>query len=137
MENFFDTFLNAYTITSQVVFPMLIFIIILLVIDLGKYSKLSDKISKILTNLSDSIEDSGFKKDTNENELSSGRWHLDSFNNQIKVFTFLNDVNEENGPFEMIPKTHKKMFKISNVFSAKLLKIQDIIKRNGSILTHS
>ena len=48
---------------------MLIFIIILLVIDLGKYSKLSDKISKILTNLSDSIEDSGFKKDTNENEL--------------------------------------------------------------------
>jgi len=69
LENFFDTFLNAYTITSQVVFPMLIFIIILLVIDLGKYSNLSDKISKILANLSDSIDDSGFKKDTNENEL--------------------------------------------------------------------
>tara|TARA_B100000614_G_C14260397_1_gene374812 strand:- start:330 stop:518 length:189 start_codon:yes stop_codon:yes gene_type:complete len=48
---------------------MLIFIIILLVIDLGKYSNLSDKISKILANLSDSIDDSGFKKDTNENEL--------------------------------------------------------------------
>ena len=69
MENFFDTFLNAYTITSQVVFPMLIFIIILLVIDLGKYSKLSERISKILLNLSDSIDDSGFKKNSNENDL--------------------------------------------------------------------
>ena len=77
MENFFDTFLNTYTITSQVVFPMLIFIIILLVIDLGKYSKLSDKISKVLTNLSDSIEDSGFKKDTNENELKHVQRFID------------------------------------------------------------
>ena len=77
MENFFETFLNAYTITSQVVFPMLIFIIILLVIDLGKYSKFSDKISKILANLSDSIEDSGFKKDTNENELKHVQRFID------------------------------------------------------------
>ena len=77
MENFFDTFLNEYTFTSQVVFAMLIFIIILLVIDLGKYSKLSDKISKILTNLSDSIEDSGFKKDTNENELKHVQRFID------------------------------------------------------------
>jgi hypothetical protein len=56
---------------------MLIFIIILLVIDLGKYSKLSDKISKVLTNLSDSIEDSGFKKDTNENELKHVQRFID------------------------------------------------------------
>ena len=77
MENFFDTFLNAYTITSQVVFPMLIFIIILLVIDLGKYSKLSDKISKIQAKQSDSIEDSGFKKDTNENELKHVQRFID------------------------------------------------------------
>ncbi len=56
---------------------MLIFIIILLVIDLGKYSKLSDKISKILSNLSDSIEDSGFKKDTNENELKHVQRFID------------------------------------------------------------
>jgi|TARA_B100000427_G_C15440978_1_gene565150 hypothetical protein len=56
---------------------MLIFIIILLVIDLGKYSKLSDKISKILANLSDSIEDSGFKKDTNENELKHVQRFID------------------------------------------------------------
>ena len=69
MENFLDTFLYAYTVTSQVVFPMLIFIIILLIIDLGKYSKLSEKISKLLLNLSDSIEDSGFKKNTDENNL--------------------------------------------------------------------
>ena len=61
----------------RVVFPMLIFIIILLVIDLGKYSKLSDKISKVLTNLSDSIEDSGFKKDTNENELKHVQRFID------------------------------------------------------------
>ena len=69
MENFLDTFLYAYTVTSQVVFPMLIFIIILLIIDLGKYSRLSEKISKILSNLSDSIDDYGFKKNTDENNL--------------------------------------------------------------------
>ena len=69
MENFLDTFLYAYTVTSQVVFPMLIFIIILLIIDLGKYSRLSEKISKILSNLSDSIDDSGFKKNTDEKVL--------------------------------------------------------------------
>ena len=56
---------------------MLIFIIILLVIDLGKYSKLSDKISKVLTNLSDSIEDSEIKKDTNENELKHVQRFID------------------------------------------------------------
>ncbi|GIS46034.1 MAG: hypothetical protein Ct9H90mP18_03660 [Gammaproteobacteria bacterium] len=49
LENFFDTFLNAYTITSQGVFPMLIFIIILLVIDLGKYSKFPIRFQKKIT----------------------------------------------------------------------------------------
>ena len=66
-----------------------------------------------------------------EKKLSLGRWHLDSFNKQIKVFTFLNDVDDRNGPFEMLPKTHKKIFKISHIFSAKLLQLRDIINRSG------
>ena len=59
----FDLFLNAYSVTSLVMFPILVFIVILLIIDLGKYSKLSEKINKILENLSEDIEEKGFKKD--------------------------------------------------------------------------
>lgn len=36
---------------------------------------------------------------------SGGGWHRDSWLNQNKVFVFLSDVNEENGPFEYIPGT--------------------------------
>lgn len=36
---------------------------------------------------------------------SGGGWHRDSWMNQNKVFAFLSDVSEENGPFEYIPGT--------------------------------
>mgnify|MGYP000327240200 CR=1 FL=1 len=36
---------------------------------------------------------------------SGGGWHRDSWINQNKVFAFLSDVSEENGPFEYIPGT--------------------------------
>jgi hypothetical protein len=39
----YDLFINAYTITALVMFPILVFIVILLIRDLGKYSKLSEK----------------------------------------------------------------------------------------------
>ena len=51
-----DLFLNAYTTTSEIMLPILIFIIILIVRDLGKYSKLSDRISNILKEISDDID---------------------------------------------------------------------------------
>ncbi len=65
-----EHFLKAYTTTSEIMLPILIFIIILIVRDLGKYSKVSDRISKILKEISDDIEDSGFVKNSGENSIS-------------------------------------------------------------------
>ena len=64
-----ELFLSAYSTTSQVMFPILVFIIILLIRDLAKYTKISEKIRKRLDDLSDSIEDTGFKRNSNENVL--------------------------------------------------------------------
>ena len=57
-----ESFIEAYTVTALVMFPILVFIIILLVKDLGKYSKLSEKINGIIKNLSEDLNDKGFKK---------------------------------------------------------------------------
>ena len=64
-----DLFVEAYTVTALVMFPILVFIIILLVRDLGKYSKLSEKIDSILKNLSEDLNDKGFKKGPMESIL--------------------------------------------------------------------
>tara|TARA_B100000900_G_C20208530_1_gene564845 strand:+ start:250 stop:480 length:231 start_codon:yes stop_codon:yes gene_type:complete len=66
----YDLFIEAYTTTSMVMFPILIFIIILLIKDLGKYTKLSEKINNIIKNLSDDIEDKGIKRNGKESMLS-------------------------------------------------------------------
>ena len=64
-----DSFVEAYTVTALVMFPILVFIIILLVRDLGKYSKLSERIDSILKNLSEDLNDKGFKKEQKESVL--------------------------------------------------------------------
>lgn len=64
-----ELFFSAYSITSQVMFPILVFIIILLIRDLAKYSKISEKIRKKLEDLSENIEDNGFKRKPKENVL--------------------------------------------------------------------
>ena len=64
-----ELFFSAYSITSQVMFPILVFIIILLIRDLAKYSKISEKIHKKLEDLSENIEDNGFKRKPKENVL--------------------------------------------------------------------
>ncbi|MAZ57688.1 MAG: hypothetical protein CMD73_04000 [Gammaproteobacteria bacterium] len=64
-----ELFLSAYSTTSQVMFPILVFIIILLIRDLAKYTKISEKIRKRLDDLSERIEDTGFKRNSNENVL--------------------------------------------------------------------
>ena len=64
-----DTFIEAYTVTALVMFPILFFILILLVRDLGKYSKLSEKINNILKDLSEDLSDKGYKKNSNESIL--------------------------------------------------------------------
>ena len=74
----YDLFINAYSITSLVMFPILAFITILLIRDLGKYSKLSDKINKIIKDLSEDITDKGFRKNDKESALS----HISRFINK-------------------------------------------------------
>ena len=64
-----DSFVEAYTVTALVMFPILVFIIILLIRDLGKYSKLSERIDSILKNLSEDLNDKGFKKEQKESIL--------------------------------------------------------------------
>jgi uncharacterized protein YoxC len=73
-----ELFVSAYTTTSLVMFPILVFIVILLIRDLGKYSKLSEKINNVLKNLSEDIEETGFKKEKQESALS----HISRFINK-------------------------------------------------------
>ena len=73
-----ELFIEAYTTTSLVMFPILVFIIILLIRDLGKYSKLSEKISNVIKNLSEDVEDKGLKKQKTESLLS----HLSRYINK-------------------------------------------------------
>ena len=65
----FDSLIEAYTVTALVMFPILVFIIILLVRYLGKYSKLSEKINGVIKNLSEDLNDKGFKKENTESIL--------------------------------------------------------------------
>ena len=74
----YDLFINAYTVTSLVMFPILVFIAILLIRDLGKYSKLSEKINKIIKDLSEDVTDKGFRKNDKESTLS----HISRFINK-------------------------------------------------------
>ena len=74
----FELFVSAYTTTSLVMFPILVFIVILLIRDLCKYSKLSEKINNVLKNLSEDIEEKGFRKDKQESLLS----HISRFINK-------------------------------------------------------
>ena len=74
----YELFINAYTITSLVMFPILVFIVILLIRDLGKYSKLSEKINNIIKDLSEDVTDKGFKKNHTESTLS----HISRFINK-------------------------------------------------------
>ena len=74
----YDLFIDAYTITSLVMFPILVFIVILLIRDLGKYSKLSEKINNIIKDLSEDVTDKGFMKNDKESPLS----HISRFLNK-------------------------------------------------------
>lgn len=41
------------------------------------------------------------------NGSSGGGWHRDAFLSQFKAMLYLTDVTEENGPFELLPESHK------------------------------
>ena len=54
--------------------------------------------------------------DFKEANLGSGSgWHLDSYNKQFKSIIYLNDVNKQNGAFQIIKKSNTNFF-ILNMF---------------------
>lgn len=68
---------------------------------------------------------------SNDSELSKGRWHLDSFHKQLKIFVFMKDVGKNDGPFELIPQTQKMQVKIQHAIKAKYFRMKDFIQRTG------
>lgn len=63
--------------------------------------------------------------------LRKGRWHLDSFNRQLKIFVFLQDVGPNDGPFELIPRTQKMSTKVIHAIQAKYFRIKDFVQKTG------
>jgi ectoine hydroxylase-related dioxygenase (phytanoyl-CoA dioxygenase family) len=65
-----------------------------------------------------------------------GRWHLDSFKQQLKIFLFLTDTTEESGPFEFFPRTHRARFKVPRLLEGRYLSVGDMLagKRTYSSL---
>lgn len=63
-------------------------------------------------------------------ESRLNRWHIDSFNHQLKIFLFLTDVSEESGPFEFIPKTHRRLFKFSMLMKGNYFNLSNFLKEN-------
>lgn len=62
--------------------------------------------------------------------LKQGRWHIDSFSKQFKVFLFLSDTNELSGPFEFIPRTEKMFFKLNMAIQGKYFKFSELLSKN-------
>ena len=61
-----------------------------------------------------------------DTERMQTRWHLDSFQKQLKLFAFLSDVTEDSGPLEFIPGTHKTSFKWRHAIPLGYYKLTDI-----------
>ena len=70
MNNILDLLYANYILTSQIMFPILIFIIILLIREFSKYSSMSDRIKNKIIDLIDIIEESGFKRKPDEKEFA-------------------------------------------------------------------
>ena len=61
-------------------------------------------------------------------DVSSGRWHIDSFSPQFKAFLFLTKTNEESGPFEFIPGSNKFPFKLKSALKGEYFSPKDFVK---------
>ena len=85
VNNFLEQFLSAYLVTSQVMFPILIVIIILLVKDFNKYGDISKKVNSKLDDLAELVEKTGFKKDSKDTNLDYVEKYLSKRNIKAKV----------------------------------------------------
>jgi hypothetical protein len=65
-----------------------------------------------------------------EAERAQVRWHIDSFRKQLKLFAFLTDVGEANGPLEYVPGTQKPAFKYANAIRLGYYTLRDLKRAN-------
>lgn len=66
---------------------------------------------------------------TGDDSLAMGRWHLDSYRDQYKVFLFLTDTSAQSGSFEFFPYTHTRSFKRKNIF--RYFSLFDLTHKTG------
>lgn len=69
--------------------------------------------------------------DLSDQESRHGRWHIDSFRRQLKVFLFLTDTTEQSGPFEFVPGTHVPKFKAQMLGRGLYIRPGDLLSRSG------
>ncbi|MBS82846.1 MAG: hypothetical protein CMD65_01785 [Gammaproteobacteria bacterium] len=67
--NYLELFLYSYKVTSQVMFPILVVIIILFIRDINRYGIISKKIEERISHLSDLISEKNYKKNSGESNL--------------------------------------------------------------------
>ena len=53
---------------------------------------------------------------------SGDGWHRDAYFSQFKAMIYLSDVDVDNGPFEIIPTSHKLLFVLKTAFLSSLKK---------------
>lgn len=63
-----------------------------------------------------------------DKDVSSGRWHIDSFVPQFKAFLFLTTTDEDSGPFEFIPGSNKFPFKLKSALKGEYFSPKDFVK---------
>lgn len=69
---------------------------------------------------------------TADSNIRVGRWHLDSFRKQLKIFVFLQEVSENDGPFELIPRTQNISAKIKHIIPGRYFTLKDILRKSGT-----
>ena len=68
---------------------------------------------------------SGWLESSQSSAGSGGGWHRDSFSSQFKVMVYLTDVSDTNGPFQILPGSHKYFSILKQLLSRKVKWDQD------------
>lgn len=92
----------------------------------GKYSdKVMGEVFEIQPKVKTVLSYSNFSIPAQE-RLLTGRWHLDSLRHQYKLFCFLSRTDENSGPLEVVPGSHRTSFKIWPLVSGKYIALSDV-----------
>ncbi len=94
--------------------------------ELIEYKDECDKIYRLLFPAQDNNSSLlCIKNEPADRVYDGGRWHFDSFRKQYKIFTFLEDVDEDAGPLEIINQTHTNFFKLKEFIIGNLFRLSD------------